>query len=57
MVDCVCLIMLKYLNACFYGYLFGLIILLIDCEDLVEFNRKKDEFPMHVAARNQRRIS
>ena len=26
-------------------YLFGLLILLIGCEDLVEFNRKKDGFP------------
>lgn len=38
-------------------YLFGLLILLIGCEDLVEFNRKEYGFPVHVVARHQHRIS
>ena len=38
-------------------YLFGFLILLISCEDLVEFNRKKDGFPMHMTTRHQQRIS
>lgn len=33
-------------------YLFGFLILLIGCEDLVEFNRKKDGFLAHVVARH-----
>ena len=38
-------------------YKFGLLILLIGCEELVEFNRKKDGFPANVVARYQRKIS
>lgn len=34
-------------------YLFGLLILLIGCEDLVEYNRKKDGFPVHSKASTQ----
>ena len=38
-------------------YLFGLLILLIGCEDLVGFNKKKDGFPVRVVARHQHIIS
>ena len=38
-------------------YLFGLLILLIGCEYLVEFNKKKDGLAVHVALMHQHRIS